>query len=95
MKLVINNWDKNSFPIEDIARKFKKYDLLGSVPKDDRTVVSSVSNNQFVTLDFPNTPIAKAIKEIIKKILEETGITIETETKKKSGGFLNMFSKSK
>lgn len=95
MKLVINNWDKNSFPIEDIARKFKKYDLLGSIPKDDRTVVSSVSNNQFITTDYSNTPIAKAMKEIVRKTLEETGITIEEESGKKNGGILGMFSKSK
>lgn len=76
MKLVINNHDKNSFPMEDIARKFGKYDLLGSIPKDDRTVITAVNNNQFVVTDYQNTPIAKAIKELVKKIMVDVGLEI-------------------
>lgn len=101
MKLLLNEFDNNSIPLEDLSRSFSKYNILGCVTRNDNIVSQAVRDSQFVVLDYPNTNIAKDIKAIADKLLQESGYQIETtgkkqKTKQKGSGssmFVKLFGK--
>lgn len=94
IKLLLNEFDNNSIPMEDLSRSFSKYNILGCVTRNDNVVAQAVRDAQFIVLDYPNTNIAKDIKSVADKLLEESGYIIDTKKKtnkkkeKQGGSFL-------
>ena len=101
MKLLLNEFDNNSIPLEDLSRSFSKYNIIGCVTRNDNIVSQAVRDAQFVVLNYPNSNIAKDIKAIADKLLEESGYQITTNKKDKKSKqkgkstslFVKLFSK--
>lgn len=101
IKLLLNEFDNNSIPLEDLSRSFSKYNILGCVTRNDNIVSQAVRDSQFIVLNYPNTNIAKDIKAVADKLLEESGYEVsakkQNKKKKSTGGggslFMKLFSK--
>ncbi|MEB3755936.1 MAG: ATP-binding protein [Desulfurococcales archaeon] len=70
--IVINKYDTNLefiHVIEEYAKK-ENVPIIGKIPYDPR-VPESMANNKPIIIEYPDSPAAKAIREISEKVMKE------------------------
>lgn len=95
IKLIVNKYDRNSIPVEEVSKRFK-YELLGYIPKNDAIVSQATNYNKIIVSDFPTSDVAKSIKSLVDNILnnKESDGKEALKSDKQSGSlFSRLFSK--
>lgn len=96
IRLLINRYDKNGVPAEEISRKLKVA-LLGVIPKSDNLVTACNNYSKLVVLEHPNSDVAKAIHtasmEVIALLEEKVSVAKGFDPGQRKGVFSRVFSK--
>ena len=93
IKLIVNKYDRNSIPVEEVSKRFK-YELLGYILKNDAIVSQATNYNKIIVSDFPTSDVAKSIKSLVDNILNNKESDKERKIDKQSGSlFSRLFSK--